>query len=107
MSFAQWVKDTRERQNLTIVECATRAGVSHPTWIEYENLTKNKQPRRDTVIKIAEALRVSDNDALQAAGYHVTVEVPAELATIWRQVPTDRRASFLRAIRSVAEAVSV
>lgn len=108
MSFAQWVKDTRERQKFTVVECATRAGVSHPTWIEYENTAKQKQPRKDTILKIADALAIPRSEALEAAGFSVApAEVPAELATIWRQVPRERQAGFLRAVRSMADAVSV
>lgn len=69
MSFAQWVKDAREGKKLSVVECAARAGVTHPTWIEYENTSKNKQPKQATVIKIADALGVRVAEAIKAAGY--------------------------------------
>jgi transcriptional regulator with XRE-family HTH domain len=87
MSFAQWVKDTREEQNMSITECATRAGVKHPTWIEYENTTKGKQPRRETVEKVATGLRVPLSVALEAAGFATkTVDVPARLAESWNKL---------------------
>ncbi len=104
MSFAQWVKDTRERQQLSIVECATRAGVSHPAWIEYENTTKGRQPRRDTVLKIAEALAVKEEEALESAGFRTTMPaVPQELVSIWERVPEDQKQGFLSVLHAFAD----
>ena len=69
MSFAEWVENARLARRMTKIECADRAGVSLPVWIEYENKGKKAQPRRATVLKIAAALGVSEKDALEAAGY--------------------------------------
>lgn len=37
MNFAEWVEDARLARRMTKIECADRAGVSLPVWIEYEN----------------------------------------------------------------------
>jgi transcriptional regulator with XRE-family HTH domain len=104
MSFAQWVKDTRERQDLSLVECASRAGVSHPTWIEYENTTKVKQPRRETVLKIAAALGVKEEEALEASGYSSKApDVPAELVSLWNRVPQDHRQGVLSIFHALVD----
>ena len=107
MSFAKWVRDAREARKLTIVECASRAGISHPTWVEYENVTKNKQPKRETVKKIAAALGVSVDEAMEAAGYSADVpEVPVEWARLWLATPTEQRDKLLKITRSTHEALA-
>lgn len=108
MTFAQWVRASREslRPAVSQEECAHRIGVSQAAWAKYE--TQSGQPKRETVKKIANALGVSHTEALSAAGYQsVPMDVPAELATIWQSVPRERQAGFLRAVRSMADAVSV
>lgn len=100
MSFAKWVRDAREARKLTIVECASRAGISHPTWIEYENTTKNKQPKRETVKKIALALGIEVDEAMEAAGYSAEApEVPAEWSRLWLSTPTEEREKLMKITR--------
>jgi transcriptional regulator with XRE-family HTH domain len=107
MSFAKWVRDAREARKLTIVECATRAGISHPTWVEYENATKNKQPKRETVKKIALALGIDVDEAMEAAGYSAdTPDVPAEWARLWLSTPPDQREKLMKITRGAHEALA-
>ena len=68
MIFAEWVHDTRVSFRLTQEECATRAGIEQPSWKSYEDRLANRVPRPETIKKIAFALGVSEDDALQAAG---------------------------------------
>lgn len=104
MSFAQWVKDTRGRQQLSIVECAARAGVSHPAWIEYENTTKQKQPRKETVLKIAGALNITESVALEAAGFSsAPAKVSAEIESVLKQIPQDRMSGAVNILRAYME----
>jgi transcriptional regulator with XRE-family HTH domain len=107
MHFAKWIQMTREAQGFLMHECAERAGVSQAAWSQYEDETRYKQARQDTVRKIARALRVSEEEALKAAGYASDVSVPAELVSIWHRIPQDRRSGFLRAVRSMGEALSL
>jgi transcriptional regulator with XRE-family HTH domain len=107
MSFAKWVRDAREARKLTIVECATRAGISHPTWVEYENVTKNKQPKRETVKKIALALVVDVDEAMEAAGYSAEApDVPAEWSRLWLSTPAEEREKLMKITRGVQEAIA-
>lgn len=106
--FEEWVTKTRTEKGLSQTECAERIGIKQPSWQEYENPTKNRQRDKRTVLKIAEALQVPEKEALQAAGYQsVEGEIPRELETIWQSVPRERQARFLRAVRSMADAVSI
>ncbi len=109
MHFAQWVVTRRKALRLSQSECADRAGVSTPVWCEYEKEEKKAQPRRSTVEKIARALEVPIDEAMQEAGYspHAVTDIPAELESIWRRVPSERQAGFLRAVRSMGDALSV
>lgn len=110
MTFGQWVKQARDRLELSQEECASRAGVHQSVWSEYENAEKKAQPRRSTVLKIARALGVSDDEALQSAGYAATpstTEVPAEWRAILdkaMRLPTDKRERLRRAVDNMVEA---
>jgi transcriptional regulator with XRE-family HTH domain len=106
MHFAEWVKMTREAQGLMMQECAERAKVSQAAWSQYEDETRYKQPRQDTVRKIAHALRVSEEEALKAAGYAADFEAPAEWIALWHRTPADRRAKLMKATRGVQEAIA-
>jgi transcriptional regulator with XRE-family HTH domain len=88
MTFAEWIVLKRKAKRMSQAECAKAAGVSTPVWCEYENTEKQAQPRKDTVRKIAQALDVSIEEAMQAAGYDVGLqaEVPAKLLSAWRKV---------------------
>lgn len=106
MHFAEWVKMARESQGLLMQECAERAGVSQAAWSQYEDETRYQQPRQTTVRKIAHALRVSEEEALKAAGYAAESEVPMEWAALWHRTPADRRARLMKATRGVQEAIA-
>jgi hypothetical protein len=57
---------------------------------------------------IANALDYSIAELRERAGIaEPTGEVPAELVSIWHRVPQDRRSGFLRAVRSMGEALSL
>lgn len=90
-------------------ECSERAGVSQSVWSDYEK-GADRALRRDTVEKIADALGVSRKEALAAAGYQTDPAseslLRAEIEAICDRVPPARQAGFLRAVRSMADAVS-
>lgn len=87
MHFAEWVLMRRKALRMSQAECAERAGVSTPVWCEYENTERNAQPRKATVVKIADALGISRSEALEAAGYVVNApEVPPKLVAAWRKM---------------------
>lgn len=104
--FSQWVTETREAKKLSKSECARRADVKFATWHDYETVDRPKD--KATVEKIADALGAKRSEALSAAGYQSSKpDIPAELETIWQSVPRERQAGFLRAVRSMADAVSL
>lgn len=109
MGFATWVRDTRSARNMTQTECAARAGMKLQQWNQIEKQVKN--PERATVEKIADALGVSRKEALAAAGYQTDPAsqslLRAELEAFCDKVPPARQAGFLRAVRSMADAVSI
>jgi transcriptional regulator with XRE-family HTH domain len=109
MTFAEWIVTKRKAQRMSQVECAKAAGVSTPVWCEYENIERKAQPRRDTVRKIALALDVPVDEAMQAAGYDIgtDAEVPPEWARLWTETPVEKRPGLLKATRGVQEVIAV
>lgn len=108
MHFAEWIALKRKAQRMSMADCAKIAGVSTPVWHEYENLEKRAQPRQNTVKKIALALGVSEEEALQAAGYDTgaKTELPPEVYAYFRMVPREKHASLTEIIGTAAKALS-
>ena len=71
MSFQDNLRMYRERLDITAKEFATRIGISYAAYIGYESA--GKEPRYDTLRKIATGLHVSIDDLL---GYNQWLEKP-------------------------------
>lgn len=110
MTFAEWVVLKRKAQRMSQSECAKIAGVSTPVWCEYENTEKKAQPRKETVKKIAQALSVPVQEAMQAAGYDAHIdpaEIPTEWARLWTETPASQRSRLLKITKGAQEALSL
>lgn len=113
-SFSDWVRSTRRARNWTLVEVADRAGIKQPVWSQWES--GKAVPRRETVIKIADALMVPREDALLRAGYLPGAEhnearegvspLSREIDTFLLNVPEDRRPTAEHIIRESARTIS-
>lgn len=57
MDFGQYIKEIREKNNLSVRELAKRAGMSHPYLSQLEN-GKNKNPSPEIVRKLATGLDI-------------------------------------------------
>lgn len=98
-SFSEWVRATRRAKDLTLNEVAERAGVKQPVWSQWES--GKAVPRRETVIKIADALQESHKEVLMRAGYlpsepeccqtEDSRQLWAELEPILMGFPADKR----------------
>lgn len=64
--FGCWLTETRKKLGLSQDQVASRGGFKRQQWGLYE---KGNPCHRSTVIRIAEALGVKPEDALEAAGY--------------------------------------
>lgn len=62
MSFQDNLRKYRERQGITAKELATQLGLKYTTYANYEN--QGKEPKYDTLCKIAAALHVTTDDLL-------------------------------------------
>lgn len=86
-SFGSWMRVAREKQGLTIQQCAQQAGVTWQIWQRMERGERTRsdgspsRPRRETVLKIADALQESHESALQAAGYPNSATSPTPVKT--------------------------
>jgi len=109
-SFSDWVRASRRAKDLTLVQVAEKAGVAQPVWSQWES--GKATPRRETVIKIADALGVDHKEALVRAGY-LPSEVPAadndemrelmrELEPIIMSLRPERRRSVRRYLINIA-----
>jgi transcriptional regulator with XRE-family HTH domain len=108
MHFAEWVTMRRKALGLSQSEIAERANVHQSVWSEYENPDRKAQPRRSTVLKIANALGLPHEDALEAAGYIAkSPEVPAEVVSMWQRAKrAGKECEMLRAWRATVDLVA-
>lgn len=105
-NFGEWLRDARTSRRKTQTECAAIIGMKVQQWNQLEKLVR--RPEKETLLRISEALGMNDSEVMEAAGYYVAdSDLPAEWVTIWKQIPRNRQANFLRAVRSMADAVSV
>lgn len=113
MTLGQAIKQRRAELQKTASECAALAHMTPSEWSRWESGQSRRkdgqpsEPRRETIEAISYALECSAVELMAAAGMTEQPDYPAELATIWNRVPRERQAGFLRAVRSVADAVSV
>jgi len=66
MTFAERLRVAREAAGISGKELATSAGVKYHTYMSYEN--RGREPKQETLIKIAAALNVSIDELL---GYSI------------------------------------
>ena len=74
--FGRWVLKTRDSKNLTQQEAADLAAVDRQTWYRIE---KGNSTKRESVIKIAEALDADIDYALELAGFASLAAVKARI----------------------------
>lgn len=68
MKFGEYVRNSREEQNLSLREAARRAGISHPYLSQLET-GKNTKPTPEVIKKIADGLKLNYIELLEIAGY--------------------------------------
>ena len=85
MTFAEWLKDRRDRARWVTAKLSEESGLSQPYITMLEK--GERKPSRTAVIKIASALKTDPTPGLAAAGFLPEVDAP-ELAT---QTPKGRR----------------
>jgi putative transcriptional regulator len=105
--FGAYVRQLRRSKNMTQDELAKLAGLSR----QFVNRLEAGEYGIDeeTAPRLALALGVDADEVRERAGFvrKSQTEVPAELVSIWHRVPQDRRSGFLRAVRSMGEALSL
>ncbi|MDY0410126.1 helix-turn-helix domain-containing protein [Virgibacillus soli] len=68
MTFGEYVRNSRQRKNLSLREAARRAGISHPYLSQLET-GKNTKPTPEVIKKIADGLELNYIELLEIAGY--------------------------------------
>jgi len=101
MQLGQWIRRTRKDKDLTMEECAARAGVGQSVWSEWEN--ENRQRRPATIKKIAKGLGVPATEALEVAGYHT--EPKAEYSELWIGLSPSQKRLVYSAAKAFREAL--
>lgn len=105
MDFPAWIQETRKQKGLSMEECAERAGVTQPAWSKWESSSAEHQFRKETVVKIADALGANRSDALTASGRHSSdpdLELGRRLWPILMQAPVHKRGQIEQALESMA-----
>lgn len=105
--FGVWLRQVRREKGLTQEEVAKAAGLSRQFINRVEAGEYNID--EDTAPRLALAIGEDADIVREKAGFAKKnpTDVPAELVSIWHRVPKDRRSGFLRAVRSMGEALSV
>lgn len=107
--FAQWFFHRRKTElGLSQEAVAEISGLSRQQIIRIEK--GESGTTHESIPGLAKALQVSEGLLAQYAGLGSEtspLDIPVELVSAWRQVPRERQARFLRAVRSMADAVSV
>lgn len=80
--FGAWIKEKRDAAKLSQDGAARRAGIDRQQWYRIENGLSGT--RRDTVIRMAQAVSTNVNEALERAGFagEVTSAKPQTLAEL-------------------------
>ena len=107
LHFASWMRETREQKRMSAADCASRAGVSQPTWSQWEGAPPEKEWRTPTVNKIADGLGVPRKVALAMAG-RMASDKPDELigqrlGPILERAPANRREFILQTLEEMAQ----
>jgi transcriptional regulator with XRE-family HTH domain len=101
-AFGAWLREERGRQRLSQDESAGRAEMTKQQWSRIER--GESGTRRETVERMARAVRASVPDALRRAGYlpdddHTTDQTWASMEAIYSGLPPDDQAE----LRAIAE----
>lgn len=75
MTVGDRIKEARKRANLTQQEVSDKLGIKVPSYQQYESGKRN--PKRETLQKIAEALEVDASDLYDAAPDRRSLELVA------------------------------
>ena len=76
--FGKRLRELREKRGLTQPQLAEMCGISLAHISMLETGYRQNVPRRDTILKLADALGVSKAEMLELAGYEVGPEVKSE-----------------------------
>lgn len=75
MSFSDRLRETRKRSGLTQMQIAEKLGITAQSYSQYE--TGKRQPKAETLKRIANALSVLPGDLLQDGFYPTSEEIDA------------------------------
>jgi transcriptional regulator with XRE-family HTH domain len=111
--FGDWVRTTRLDRGLTKTECARRAGLSVQRWSEIESRRLRRANhasagvQKATVLQVADALEVSRETALRAAGLseHSTVtetHTQPNIVHYFNELPRDVQEDVLEMVRALS-----
>jgi transcriptional regulator with XRE-family HTH domain len=116
--FGVWTESERQKQRLSMTECARRAGISVPRWKQIEiGQSRRKdggssRPEESTVFKVADALHVPRSAALETAGYVIRSNGPVNMDAVRyldrlaQQVAEEEKGRFWRLVTHHAEMVA-
>lgn len=109
MTFGEWTRQKRGEHDLTIAECAERAGMKWQQWSRMENDEPRRrdgsppQPTRKTVEAVAHALALPPSQALLAAGYTPSAEMEEQPAIVayYSGLPDDVQADVMEIVKAL------
>src|ERR1700753_3349680 len=93
--FGQWLRRARTHNGLSLMDLQDRTGINYTHISRMEN--GRSRPSRETVIRLAEAMDSSADEALLAAAYlpfdatHLTDPITGRIARRYHSLPTDLR----------------
>jgi transcriptional regulator with XRE-family HTH domain len=107
--FGAWVREHRLRLKKTQKEIAKEAGITDVQLSRIEN--GESGTRHETILALAGALHADVGECYRMAGFTApggdAVPIDEELAQIVKSIPESMRPRFLRAVRTMAEMLTV
>lgn len=103
--FGSWVREKRESLGMTETECALRASMKLQQWNRMEK--RVNKPQVQTIEAVARGLKVSVGEVFTAVSNpgQPPIEADKEITEIVESLPPEKRPAFLRAVRSMADAM--
>jgi transcriptional regulator with XRE-family HTH domain len=108
MEYSEWLKSARAISGFTLMGLAEKAGISHATIQRLES--GDRFPSRGMVLKIAEAMGKSADDALFSAGFLpdrvleiITDEDEAQILSVYRGGDESMRRALRGIIKEFTE----
>jgi transcriptional regulator with XRE-family HTH domain len=101
-AFGRWIAAEREKRGLTQERVAEMAGMKRQQW---HRLEQGQSTTRKTVLRIANALQITPDEALVRAGFQSPAALDSDIAALFYKYPklTEKDKEEIKALLQVVD----